>query len=142
MSTVVQNFDVWKKFLGQRVEQAEKLGISQDTIAELAYEIGDFLDEKVDPANHSNRALKELWGVADENERHTIARLMVKLAKSLKASKERILTWFEHPISNAVAEGFNSIIQQLRAAARGFRNFEHYRYRILFYCGKLALRPQ
>lgn len=82
MSTVVQNFDVWKKFLGQRVEQAEKLGISQDTIAELAYEIGDFLDEKVDPANHSNRALKELWGVADEEERHTIARLMVKLAKS------------------------------------------------------------
>ena len=68
--------------------------------------------------------------------------VMVKLAKSLKGCKERILTWFEHRISNAAAEGFNSIIQQLRAAARGFRNFEHYRYRILFYCGKLALRPR
>lgn len=81
MSSVLKNFDNWKKFLGQRVEQAEKMGISQDTIAELAFEIGEFLDEKVDPSNYSNRALKELWEVADEDERHTIARCMVKLAK-------------------------------------------------------------
>ena len=81
MSTVVSNFDAWKKFLGDRVAQAEKLGISEDVINKLAYEIGDFLDEKVDPANPSNRALKELWDVGDEDERRTIAKLMVKLAK-------------------------------------------------------------
>ncbi|CAI6033415.1 putative protein YflH [Paenibacillus sp. JJ-100] len=79
--TVVSNFDTWKKFLGDRVLQAEKMGMSEDTINKLAYEIGDFLDEKVDPANHSNRALKELWDVGDADERRTIARLMVKLAK-------------------------------------------------------------
>ncbi|GIP43804.1 hypothetical protein J45TS6_22630 [Paenibacillus sp. J45TS6] len=81
MSTVVSNFDAWKKFLGDRVAQAEKLGISEDVINKLAYEIGDFLDEKVDPANPSNRALKELWDVGNEEERRTIAKLMVKLAK-------------------------------------------------------------
>ncbi|MDO7905766.1 DUF3243 domain-containing protein [Paenibacillus sp. JX-17] len=81
MSSVVKDFDGWKKFLGERVVQAEKAGMSQDTIAKLAYEIGDFLDEKVDPGNHSNRALKELWEVGNEEERHTIAKLMVKLAK-------------------------------------------------------------
>ncbi|MBD7967285.1 DUF3243 domain-containing protein [Paenibacillus gallinarum] len=81
MSTVVSNFDAWKKFLGDRVVQAEKLGISEDVINKLAYEIGDFLDEKVDPANPSNRALKELWDVGNEEERRTIAKLMVKLAK-------------------------------------------------------------
>ncbi|MCM3128781.1 MULTISPECIES: DUF3243 domain-containing protein [unclassified Paenibacillus] len=81
MSTVVSNYDAWKKFLGERVVQAEKLGMSQDVINKLAYEIGDFLDEKVDPANHSNRALKELWDVGDDEERRTIAKLMVKLAK-------------------------------------------------------------
>ncbi|GIO53234.1 DUF3243 domain-containing protein [Paenibacillus cellulositrophicus] len=81
MSTVVKNFDAWKKFLGERVAQAEKMGMSEDTIAKLAYEIGDFLDEKVDPANASNRALKELWEVGNREERQTIARLMVKLAK-------------------------------------------------------------
>ncbi|MCM3782893.1 DUF3243 domain-containing protein [Neobacillus mesonae] len=81
MSTVVSNYDAWKKFLGERVVQAEKLGMSQDVINKLAFEIGDFLDEKVDPANHSNRALKELWDVGDDEERRTIAKLMVKLAK-------------------------------------------------------------
>ena len=29
----------------------------------------------------------------------------------------------------------------IKAAARGFRNFEHYRIRILFFCGRLALQP-
>ncbi|CAM2889332.1 DUF3243 domain-containing protein [Paenibacillus sediminis] len=81
MSSVMNDFDSWKKFLGERVQKAEQLGVNEDTINNLAYEIGSFLDEKVDPANHSNRALKELWDVGNEEERKTIARLMVKLAK-------------------------------------------------------------
>ncbi|QWU14109.1 Protein of unknown function [Paenibacillus sophorae] len=80
-STVIKNFDTWKKFLGERVVQAEKVGMSESTIAELAYEIGEFLDKKVDPQNVSNRTIKELWDVGDESQRHTIASLMVKLAK-------------------------------------------------------------
>lgn len=80
--SVLRNFDTWKKFLGERVVQAEKSGMSEDTIHQLAYEIGDFLDEKVDPQNPSNRALKELWDAGNEEERRTIARLMVKLAKN------------------------------------------------------------
>lgn len=81
MSTVVKNFDRWKKFLGERVQHAENIGMSEEAIANLAYEIGGFLDEKVDPQNDSNRVLKEIWDVGSEDERKTIARLMVKLAK-------------------------------------------------------------
>ncbi|MFP4973847.1 DUF3243 domain-containing protein [Paenibacillus sp. CN-4] len=81
MSTVIKNFDNWKKFLGERVVQAERAGLSEDTISKLAFEIGEFLDRKVDPQNASNRAIKELWDVGDDSERQTIARLMVKLAK-------------------------------------------------------------
>lgn len=81
MSSVVSNFDSWKKFLGDRVKHAERTGLSEETIANLAFEIGGFLDEKVDPQNAANRTLKELWDVGDENERRTIAHLMVKLVK-------------------------------------------------------------
>lgn len=81
MSTVLKNFDTWKKFLGERVKHAENAGFSEEAIANLAYEIGGFLEDKVDPQNDSNRALKELWDVGDESERKAIARLMVKLAK-------------------------------------------------------------
>ena len=41
----------------------------------------------------------------------------------------------------AVPWAGNSRIQAIKSAARGFRNFEHYRTRILFFCGKLKLLP-
>ncbi|MFF2908625.1 DUF3243 domain-containing protein [Paenibacillus sp. NPDC057934] len=81
-NTVIKNFDTWKKFLGERVVQAEKIGMSEDTISKLAFEIGEFLDDKVDPANSSNRAIKELWDVGNDEEKQTIAKLMVRLAKN------------------------------------------------------------
>ncbi|MGG1313400.1 MULTISPECIES: DUF3243 domain-containing protein [Cohnella] len=80
MSTVLSNFETWKKFLGDRVEAAKNMGISEEAIAKLAYEIGEFLESKVDPQNDEERVLKDLWEVGDESERKTIARLMVKLA--------------------------------------------------------------
>ena len=64
-----------------------------------------------------------------------------KVARMLKNRLDRILTWFSAPISNGPAEGFNSRIQSIKSAARGFRIFEHYRIRILFFCGKLSLKP-
>ncbi|MFD2670035.1 DUF3243 domain-containing protein [Marinicrinis sediminis] len=79
MSTVLDVFDKWKEFLADRVNAAQKLGMSDEMISKLAYEIGQFLDEKVDPKNDQERLLKELWDVASEEERKTMARLMVKL---------------------------------------------------------------
>jgi transposase len=62
-------------------------------------------------------------------------------AKMLQRHLEGMLNYFDHRITNAKAEGFNSKIQFLKAAARGFRSFFNYRTRILFYCGKLKLMP-
>jgi transposase len=67
---------------------------------------------------------------------------MVKVAKMLKRHLPNLLTYFRHRITNATSEGFNSVIQALRYAARGFRSFANYRTRILFYCGKLNLLPE
>ncbi|MBO7746588.1 MULTISPECIES: DUF3243 domain-containing protein [Paenibacillus] len=81
MATVLSNFGTWKEFLSDRVEQAKSMGLNEDTISNLAYEIGSFLDEKVDPKNEEQRTLKQLWDVGDESERKTIAGLMVKLVQ-------------------------------------------------------------
>ena len=67
--------------------------------------------------------------------------IFVKLAQSLATSLPELLNYFEYRISNAMSEGFNSVIQPLKAAARGFRNFANYRSRIRFFCGKLDLKP-
>lgn len=66
---------------------------------------------------------------------------LIKVAKMLKAHLENILTYLRHPITNAVTEGLNSKIQMIKSNARGFRSFENYRIRILFFCGKLNLYP-
>lgn len=77
--SVLQNFDEWKKFLQDRVDQASGLGMDKGTINDLAYEIGDYLAQDVDPKNEQERLLKELWDVADENQQRVMAELMVKL---------------------------------------------------------------
>jgi len=64
-----------------------------------------------------------------------------KVARTLKAHVEGLLSYVVHPITNAVTEGLNSRIQSLKSAARGFRSFANYRTRILFFCGRLNLQP-
>ncbi|GFR37661.1 hypothetical protein PRECH8_09570 [Insulibacter thermoxylanivorax] len=79
MNTVLETFEKWKAFLAERVNQAQAVGMSDETISELAFQIGEFLDKKVDPQNNEERLLKDLWDVSTEEERKTLARLMVKL---------------------------------------------------------------
>jgi transposase len=66
---------------------------------------------------------------------------IIDVAKMLKRHFDNILTYFRHRITNAMTEGFNSRIQSIKSQARGFRAFQNYRTRILFYCGKLDLLP-
>ncbi len=66
---------------------------------------------------------------------------VVEVAQMLKRHLDNLLTYLKHHITNAVTEGLNSKIQNLKSAARGFRNFRNYRIRILFFCGKLNLYP-
>lgn len=79
MNTVLETFEKWKAFLAERVNQAQAIGMSDETISQLAFQIGEFLDQKVDPKNNEERLLKDLWDVGTEEERKTLARLMVKL---------------------------------------------------------------
>jgi transposase len=73
---------------------------------------------------------------------HARLKPMAEVAKKLKRHLDNILTYLRHRITNAVAEGLNSKIQQVKSAARGFRNFENFRIAILFFCGKLDMYPQ
>ena len=62
-----------------------------------------------------------------------------KVVKTLSHYLTGLLSYFVHRITNAMSEGFNSKIQSLKSAARGFRSFANYRIRILFFCGRLDM---
>lgn len=88
-------------------------------------------------AGHAKNFFKRWYGWASRCRLKPV----VEVAKMVKRRLDNILTWFRHRISNGPAEGFNSRIQSIKSAARGFRNFDNYRTRILFFCGKLSLLP-
>lgn len=83
-TTVLTSFETWKQFLHDRVQAAESIGLSEEQISKLAFKIGDFLANKIEPENPQDKVLKDLWSVADTNEQKTIARLMVKLVSDGK----------------------------------------------------------
>ena len=61
---------------------------------------------------------------------------MAQVAWTIKRHLHNVLTYYAHPITNAVAEGLNSMIAGIQTRACGFRNIAIY-----FHCGGLDLYP-
>jgi transposase len=67
---------------------------------------------------------------------------IVKVARMLKRHLPGLLSNFNSSVTNATSEDFNSVIQALKYAAPGFKTLKIYGTRILFFCGRLDVRPQ
>lgn len=72
----------WKETLAKAVNLGEAVGMSEETIDKVAYRIGSFLSAAVDPENREQRLLKELWKVGSDEDRKTLAKLIVKMVES------------------------------------------------------------
>lgn len=82
--SVFDDFDNWKQFLGDRLQNAEQSGMNEGTIDNIAAQIGDYLATNVDPKNEEQRVLSDLWGAADDNQKQALAGTMVNLVKNSK----------------------------------------------------------
>ena len=57
---------------------------------------------------------------------------VARLGKTLKAWRQQVLAYFDTTgVSNGGTEAINLIVEKVRRLAHGFRDFEHYRLRIL-----------
>ncbi|MFB4162730.1 DUF3243 domain-containing protein [Alteribacillus sp. JSM 102045] len=83
--SVLDNWDQWKQFLDGRLDQAKQDGMAENVVSDIAYEVGEYLANNVDPKNEQERVLSDMWKVADEQEQHAIANMMVKLVQSNSA---------------------------------------------------------
>ncbi len=81
MMEYVGDWAEWRKNLRRAVSVGKKVGMSEDEIEALATQIGDFLAQKVCPATPEEELLKEMWHVAEPEERRIIAGLMVKMSE-------------------------------------------------------------
>lgn len=80
--SVLDNWSQWKDFLGDRINQAESSGMDKSVMGDLAYQIGDYLANQVEPKNDQERVLADLWSVASKEEQHAIANIMMKLVQN------------------------------------------------------------
>lgn len=62
---------------------------------------------------------------------------MIEFGKLLKKHMDDILNYFEHKFTNAILEGVNSIIQNTKCSARGYKNDNYFIDMIYLRCGKL-----
>ncbi len=80
--SVLDNWEQWKGFLGDRLQQAQQEGMNQQVVNDVAYQVGEYLAQQVEPKNEQERVLRDLWNVASEEEQHAIANMMVKLVQN------------------------------------------------------------
>jgi cell shape-determining protein MreC len=80
--SVLDNFGQWKDFLADRLHQGQQEGMEGTAVNEMAYQIGDYLAEQVDPKNNEERLLKQLWECSSEEEQHVLANVMVRLVQN------------------------------------------------------------
>lgn len=62
---------------------------------------------------------------------------MKKLCGTIRGHMTEILNYFDNRYTNAILEGMNSVIQNIKRRARGFRNVEYYETMIYLVCGDL-----
>lgn len=99
-------------------------------------------------------SLRELWDCRNERQAvefwkrwyfwatHSRLAPMIAAAKMVARHLPNVLTYFKHPISNAMAEGLNSKIATIQKRACGYRNAAHFKIAVYFHCGGLDLWPQ
>ncbi|KAF0820447.1 MULTISPECIES: DUF3243 domain-containing protein [unclassified Cytobacillus] len=80
--SVLDNWQQWKDFLGDRLHQGMDQGMNKETVNDLAFQIGDYLAKQVEPKNDQEKILADLWSVASPEEQHAIANMMVKLVQN------------------------------------------------------------
>jgi hypothetical protein len=78
---ILSSFEEFKSYLQSKVEVGERLGMSEETLAKTAEKIADYLAAHEEPRNSEENLLKELWKVGEQEERHKLAHMLVKLVK-------------------------------------------------------------
>lgn len=80
--SVLDDFSSWKSFLGDKITNAKKQGMSNTAITNVAQYVGDYLSNHVEPQNKEELVLQELWNVASEEEQEALANTMIKLVQN------------------------------------------------------------
>lgn len=96
------------------------------------------LNLKTMRAMHIRENFQEIYGSRSKEEfedllkkwyfwaTHSRIPQMIKVAKTIKTHWAGIVSWYESRINNGILEGINSIVQAVKARARGYRTMQNF----------------
>ncbi|MDQ0219944.1 DUF3243 domain-containing protein [Peribacillus cavernae] len=76
---ILSNFENFKSYLDKRLDIMKKVGLEEEQLANTAEKVADYLADKIEPKNREEKLLQELWKVGNDEERHKLAHMLVKL---------------------------------------------------------------
>ena len=65
---------------------------------------------------------------------------MKDFARMIRRHFAEIVAYFEHPYANAVLEGADSVVRNVKRRACGFRDMDYFATMVYLTCGKLDLK--
>lgn len=101
------------------------------------------LNQPLATAYYLKEDLRQIWDQADKATAEKVLkdwiaraetsgiRMLNRFARTLAIHRERILAWYDYPISTGPLEGTNNKIKTLKRQAYGFRDYEFFKLKIL-----------
>jgi hypothetical protein len=74
-----KDWTTWRETLRDGIATAKGIGIPDEDIKDMAVRLGDFLAEKVCPATKEEELIKEIWTVAEPEERKVLANIIFRM---------------------------------------------------------------
>ena len=78
---ILANFENFKQYLSSKVEMGEKMGLSEERMAQITEKVAGYLAKNEDPKNREEYLLQELWKVGEKEEQHMLAHMLLRLVK-------------------------------------------------------------
>lgn len=78
---ILANFNQFKQYLSDKVEIGEKMGLSEERLAQITEKVADYLAKNEDPKNREEQVLQELWKVGEKEERHMLAHMLLRMVQ-------------------------------------------------------------
>ncbi|HEY8449157.1 MAG TPA: DUF3243 family protein [Bacillota bacterium] len=75
-----ENFKQLLERLRDRAAEAKQMGLSDDDIAAITTQIGDWLAREAEPRSYEQRLMKEFWDVCDAEEKRVLSKALLRVA--------------------------------------------------------------
>jgi hypothetical protein len=82
----MKDWNQWRKTVNEAIHTARKLGMPDQLIMVASTKVGDFLSTRLCPATPEEALIKELWDVAEPNDRKVLGKLLFKIMEKSPAA--------------------------------------------------------